>query len=146
MPNLRASKHSMLAPAYVAASVLLQRPTLIQKINTIKLPTIDAEGLPLLVKLIALLKESPTLTTGGLLALWEEDNHPLIATLAARYLPLEDEEGLIAELMGALQRLHEQAARLEAESLIRKAKKEELSQAEKQMLQTLLTKATDAPT
>ncbi len=145
VPTRLSLEQRILPPAYWAVSVLLQKPSLVTHLDE-DLPETEAPGSPLLFKLIALLKKHPTVSTGGLLELWpEDDDRRPIVDLAARLLPLNDEEGLIAELKGALKRLREQADKKAAEALIQKGKSAELSPEEKKELQTLLTKSSDAP-
>jgi exopolyphosphatase/pppGpp-phosphohydrolase len=85
--------------------------------------------------------------TGVILEQWPTDEERgLIASLAARYLPLAETDDLAAELHGAFHRLREQQADALAAALIQKAKTAGLSSAEKEILQKLLKKSVDIPT
>lgn len=133
-------QNRVLSPAYRAIAALLQQPALITEINP--LPDFDGvqvSGIELLLKLISILKNFPTISIGILLEQWyDEDERRYIAQLAARQLPILDKEGLLAELKGALSRLQEQKAQGLVEALINKAKTYILTQEEKKRLQNLL--------
>ena len=136
-------KKRVLSPAYRAIAALLQKPALITEINP--LPDFDGvqvPGIELLLKLIAILKHFPTISTGILLGQWNdkaERRH--IAQLAAHQLPISTEEELLAELKGALLRLQEQQTQNLAEALINKAKTHMLTLEERKRLQKLLMKS-----
>ena len=137
------TQERVLSPAYRAIAALLQKPELITEINP--LPDFDGvqvPGIELLLKLIAILKNFPTLSIGILLGRWDDEAERYhIAQLAAHQLPISAEEGLLAELKGALSRLQEQQAQNLAETLINKAKTHMLTPEEKKRLQKLLTKS-----
>lgn len=133
----------VLSPAYRAIVALLQQPELIKKINPLPdLDGIQMPGIKLLLKLIAILKNFPTMSTGILLGQWDDETERRhIAQLAAQQLPISAKEGVLAELKGALSRLQEQKAQNLAEDLINKAKTYVLTQEEKKRLQKLLMKS-----
>jgi DNA primase len=138
----------VLSPDFLAVALLLQRPQLISAVADVSdLAEINSPGIPLLLKLIALLQKTPMANTGVILEQWPTDEERgLIASLAARYLPLAETDDLAAELHGAFHRLREQQADALAAALIQKAKTAGLSSAEKEILQKLLKKSVDIPT
>lgn len=133
------------SPDYLAIALLLQRPGLASQIgDTAHLSLINAPGIPLLMKLIPLLQQSPTMSAGMLLEQWSDDEERrLIASLAARSIP--EDADVVAELKGAFARLREQQNDALANSLIQKAKTTNLSASEKETLQTLLKKSPLTP-
>jgi DNA primase len=137
----------VLSPDYLAVALLLQRPQLISAVTDVTdLAQINSPGIPLLLKLIALLQKTPMANTGVILEQWPTSEElGLIASLAARYLPLDQESDLAAELNGAFHRLREQQADAFASALIQKAKTTGLTAAEKETLQKLLKKSNDIP-
>lgn len=137
------TQNRVLSPAYRAVAALLQKPKLIAEINPLPdFEDVQVPGIGLLIKLIAILKNFPTISTGVLLEKWHNkiERHR-IAQLAAYQLPILADEGLLAELKGALSRLQEQKAQDLAEALINKAKTYTLTLEEKKRLQKLLMKS-----
>ncbi len=134
------SNSLLLAPAQLASALLLQYPNLVDKISDLTaLQTVEAPGKSMLIQLIQHFKKQPDLTTGKLLAQWDNaEEKQWIAKLAAHQLPIP-EEGVEAEFLGAIARLEERYARQRRQQLIDKAKTTALSPAEKQQLQSLLT-------
>ena len=137
------TRKRVLSPAYRAIIALLQKPELITEINPVPdFDDVQVPGIKLLLKLIAILKNFPTISIGILLGQWDDETERCyIAQLAAQQVPISAEEGLLAELKGALSRLQEQKAQNLAEALINKAKTYVLTTEEKKRLQKLLMKS-----
>ncbi|MCX7126194.1 MAG: DNA primase [Gammaproteobacteria bacterium] len=136
----RARSHTRLNPAKIAIQLLLQQPSLVEHTSHV-LAFNHIEKTPekiLLMNLIDRCKKNPYRHLGELLQDVEDDaERSLFAKIAA--LPLQiPEEGRTAEFVGALQRLHEQDQAHQLTLLIAKAKENELSLDEKQLLQLLL--------
>lgn len=138
----------VLSPDYLAVALLLQRPQLISAVENVSdLAQINSPGIPLLLKLITLLQKNPAANTGVILEQWPtNEERALIASLAARYLPLDETANLAAELQGAFHRLREQQTDALVAALIQKAKAGDLSTTDKETLQKLLKKSLDTPT
>lgn len=133
------AKTRLLPPALLATALLLQQADLADLMTDIHwLEVIDAPGIELLLKILRLIKEKPTLSTGEILSICEDDNErQMIAMLAARPFSISA-EGMKAELIGILNQLQQQTSQQEINRLIEKSKKMELNLTEKLKLQTLL--------
>jgi len=133
----------VLAPAQLASTLLILYPYLAEKVtNLAVLEMVDAPGKSMLLQLIQCLKKRPDITTGQLLAEWENpEERQSIAKLAAHPLPIS-EDGVEAEFLGAIARLEERHTYQRLQQLINKAKSTDLSPTEKQQLQSLLANKT----
>jgi DNA primase len=103
------------------------------------LEQVDRPGIPLLVELLAQLREDPVATTAALLERWRDrpDYAPL-AKLAAGECLVPDEAAAAAEIRSALDRLVVDHALARLQSLQEKAELEPLTAEEKRELQGLL--------
>jgi DNA primase len=100
---------------------------------------VDRPGIPLLVELLAQLREDPVPTTGALLERWRDrpDFGPL-AKLAVGECLVPDEAAAAAEIRSALDRLVAEHALARLQVLEEKARSEPLTAEEKAELQGLL--------
>jgi DNA primase len=100
---------------------------------------VDRPGIPLLVELLAQLREDPVATTGALLERWRDrpDFGPL-AKLAVGECLVLDEAAAAAEIRSALDRLVAEQALARLQVLEEKARSEPLTAEEKAELQGLL--------
>jgi len=140
--NKRATKKTIRAPSPVrlAITYLLHQPQLVSEIDELgSLETLKSPGMPMLRTLLSILRANPTLTTGALLEHWEnpKEAHQL-AKLAAQESILSP-TAMKTEFLGTLQRLFTLAREQEIQQLLTKASDNQLSQPEKQRLQTLIT-------
>jgi DNA primase len=103
------------------------------------LDQLDRPGIPLLIELLAQLREDPPPNTGALLERWRDrpDYGPL-ARLAAGECLVPDETAAAAEIRSALDRLVTEHSLARLQALQEKAAGEPLSPAEKAELQRLL--------
>lgn len=128
-------------PIRLAIALLLQFPQLAQALpDTSFLNTLNLPGIKTLTQIITYLDQQPQLTTAMLLERWRNSHH--IATLhelAALNLMIP-EQGLAAELLGALHQIQSLEEEDSIQKLLTKAKVETLSQEEKQQLQNLIVK------
>ncbi|MEN8259291.1 MAG: DNA primase [Pseudomonadota bacterium] len=128
-------------PTRVAIALLLQHPHLAQTVvqPADGWPYLESAGVVLLKCILALLSETPDLKLGGILERFRggpEENQ--IKTLA-QWDTLIPEQGVETEFADALRRLTEQAEREQLEKLLVKAKKETLSDPEREDLRRRLT-------
>jgi DNA primase len=110
---------------------------------------VDRPGIPLLVELLAQLREDPVANTGALLERWRSrPEYTPLAKLAVGECLVPDEAAAAAEIRSALERLVAEHALARLEVLEEKARTEPLTAEEKAELQGLLrTKAqADRPT
>jgi DNA primase len=109
------------------------------------LDVVDRPGVPLLVELLAQLREDPAPSTGALLERWRDrpEFGPL-AKLAAGECLVPDTAAAAAEVRSALTRLVEEHSLGRLRALEDKARSEPLSSAEKLELQGLLKARADS--
>jgi DNA primase len=94
---------------------------------------------PLLLELLAQLREDPVATTGALLERWRErPDYPHLARLAASECLVPDPVAAAAEIRSALNRLVSEHLLGRLQALEDKAREEPLSAEEKAELQRLL--------
>ncbi|MDQ2994724.1 MAG: DNA primase [Pseudomonadota bacterium] len=123
-----------------AISLLLHQPYLATKLQiNDRIVNSTLPGIDTLVKLIEIICNQPTITTGGLLSHYEEKpERALLGQLAAKE-PLIPTDAWLTELTGSLQRIEESTTENAINTLMQKAAAEGLSGAEKQKLQQLLS-------
>jgi DNA primase len=103
------------------------------------LESIDRPGIPLLVELLAQLREDPVPTTGALLERWRNrPEHGPLEKLATGECLVPDETAAAAEIRSALERLVTEHSLIRLQVLEDKAREEPLNAAEKAELQGLL--------
>jgi DNA primase len=103
------------------------------------LESIDRPGIPLLVELLAQLREDPVPTTAALLERWRDrPEHGPLEKLATGECLVPDETAAAAEIRSALERLVMEHALVRLQVLEDKSREEPLNAAEKAELQGLL--------
>jgi len=104
-----------------------------------ELENVDRPGVPLLLELLAQLREDPVETTGALLERWRErPDYPHLARLATTECLIPDTAAAAAEIRSALDRLVGEHLLGRLQVLEEKARDEPLSAAEKAELKGLL--------
>lgn len=128
-----------LTPLRLAIMLLIQYPHVI---TSLEYPALLREfhdnGFAILNKLVDILKNDPTLTTGKLLNYWLDDSqYSVIHKLAAmkHHIP---ENGIAAELKGIMRQLCQQVTQNEISRLLAKSNNQSISVEEKQRLQRLI--------
>jgi DNA primase len=124
-----------------AISLLVHHPTAGTGVGDVEaLAQVDRPGIPLLVELLAQLREDPPANTGALLERWRDrPEHGPLSKLAVGECLVADAESAASEVRSAVARLiaeHSPAQRLEA--LLAKAQDQALDDQEKAELQGLL--------
>ncbi len=132
-------KSTQLSPMRLAIALLLQYP---QDLSTIAdlncLENLTLPGSNLFYHLLTLLQENPTLNTALLLEYWrDQSEYSQLLKLATWELNVPT-EGIIAEFQGVLQRLKQLQHEYHIDQLLAKAKQDNLTLAEKELLQELL--------
>jgi len=103
------------------------------------LESVDRPGIPLLVELLAQLREDPVASTAALLERWRNrPEHGPLEKLATGECLVPDETAAAAEIRSALERLVTEHALVRLQVLEDKAREEPLNAAEKAELQGLL--------
>lgn len=127
------------SPMRLVIALLLQQPQLINVVPaTWQVPLDNIPGGKILTRLIALLREQPSMSTGVILEYSRDaEEYTQMSKLAALTLTIP-EEGYAAELIGALQQLIKLSINQQIETLMQKASIESLSLTEKQTLQELI--------
>jgi len=125
-----------------AIALLLQKPTLAEAIEPpYQFGALRQPGIPLLVELVALAKQRPGITTGGVLEHFAgREEEPALQKLALQAFP-GDEAGWRSELVDAVAQLDRQVRQQRVEELqarIREVGSGGLSEAEKAELRDLL--------
>jgi DNA primase len=128
------------SPVALAITLLLQHPALVKQVDCLaELHHCTIKGIEILIQLITLLQQHPSLTTGAVLEHWRD--HPLgveLAKLAVQPLMISA-EGLHFELQGTLQRILASNQEQRIHELLSKAKQKTLTPEEKKQLQQLIT-------
>lgn len=127
------------SPLRHAISLLLNQPSLISNVTDITaLSRLRANGTPVLLELISLLRAQPNLKTGSILEHWRDrPEYETLAQIAAQEFILP-EAGLVAEFQDTLLRVTQQAYEQQMEVLHAKASREGLTDSEKRELQDLI--------
>ncbi len=138
-PPARARGDRSRSPVRVAIRLLLEQPTLAEKLpSPAGFEDLDIPGVPLLAELLEITRRSPNVSTGSLLEHWRgrpEEQH--LARLATQPLDIPG-EGYEPEFCGAVQRLIEQRNQQKADQLLLKERRSGLSTAEKEELKQIL--------
>jgi DNA primase len=123
-----------------AITLLVHYPETAAAVGSIEaLDAVDRPGVPLLIELLAQLREDPPQGTAALLERWRDrPDHGPLARLAAAGCLVPDAEAAAAELRSALHRLVEEHALARMQALEEKSRDAALTAEEKQELQGLL--------
>ncbi|RPI14257.1 MAG: DNA primase [Lysobacterales bacterium] len=123
-----------------AITLLVHYPETASAVGSIEtLDAVDRPGVPLLIELLAQLREDPPQGTAALLERWRDrPDHGPLARLAAAECLVPDAEAAVAELRSALRRLVEEHAMTRLQVLEEKSRDAALTSEEKQELQGLL--------
>ena len=138
-PALRRAQPTRRTHVRTAISLLLQRPSLAQRvIDATALETLKLPGIDLLLQAIEICEKRPNLNTGSLLEYWRgqpEERH--LAKLVGASL-LADNHDLDQEFDDSIEALRRQANRQHCDELQQKLAESGLSALEKQELRQLL--------
>jgi DNA primase len=121
----------------LALTLLIQQPSLAQFIEQ-PLPELNLKGSDVLHEIIALAKEHPELTTGGLLEFWREREQVKSLVKLAQASHMIPEQGIRDEFLGAMQQLCNLGHKQSIERLLAKANQTKLTPEEKQQLDELI--------
>lgn len=130
---------TLLFPVQIAIALLLQCPHLAERIplpsglSDVKLP-----GVPILLKLFAQLKETPTLSVGALLEPWRESKAADQLAKLAVWKLITPPDGMEAELLGALYKIITQDREIQIQALQKKMLARDITAEEKTQLIQLL--------
>ncbi len=129
-----------LTPVKQAIALVLQHPSLAQNIDNLdELRKIELRGSRMLLNLLELIKSSPHVSCGAIIETWpDQREQQFLIQLAQREFTLS-EDGLQAELTGALKRIRELDKEQRTERLLQKSRQGGLDEAEKKQLQQLLS-------
>ena len=133
----RKRRSGKLTPLRKALVLLVQHPELAQY-SSDPLPDIDEPGWQLLHNLLALLKETPSLTTGALIERWRDKEDADIINKLATYEHIVPEGGLVAEFQDIIHYLRQQGVKRHIEQLMGKARQQTINADERAQLQQLL--------
>lgn len=125
------------SPLRIAMTLLIQQPSLVELIKT-PMPALNLPGYDLLLRIIDIARESPSLTTGGLLEHWRDQPDGARLAKLAQVEHMIPESGIQHEFLGALNNLIKTAHKNAIETLLAKAAHTGLSPEEKQQLSTLI--------
>lgn len=128
-----------LSPVRLAIRLLVEDPQLAALVELSRLRDLSLPGVLLLIELLELAQQKPTITCGALLEHWRdrEDGRHLARLLQ---LPLTvPADGLEPEFLGAIDRLAEQRAGQRADELLEKSRHSRLSPEEEAELTRVLT-------
>ena len=123
-----------------AVSLLVHFPAAAADVGDAEdLAGVDRPGVPLLVELLAQLREDPPASTGALLERWRErPEYGALARLAAGECLVPDAAAAAAEIRSSIERLQAEAALARLQALQDKARQDELTPGEKLELQALI--------
>ena len=121
----------------LAMTLLVQQPVLAQLIDR-PLPPMTLRGCDLLQEMIALAKQHPTLSTGGLLEYWRERDEMKSLVKLAQVEHMIPATGIQHEFLGAIQHLRKLGHKQAIDQILAKANQTGLSLEEKQQLDELI--------
>ena len=123
-----------------AVSLLVHFPAAAADVGDAEdLAGVDRPGVPLLVELLAQLREDPPASTGALLERWRErPEYGALARLAAGECLVPDAAAAVAEIRSSVERLQAEATLARLQALQDKARQDELTPGEKLELQALI--------
>ena len=132
---------TQLSPMRFAISLLLQYPHIASTVTDFNdLHQLSLPGSHLLYHMLTLLHEQPTLNTGALIEHWRDQaEYAQLLKLATCELNVPA-DGIVAEFQGIIQRLHQSQHEYHIDQLMVKAKEDNLTVSEKELLQELLVK------
>lgn len=135
--KLLSKRHS--SPLRIIIALLLQHPQLIEHFDD-EILKFELSGINLLIKLVAIIKNHPKLSTGAIIEQWREQPElPLINKLANYNCGIfATEEDLIIGFKDSLRRLKRQIIEQEIEQLMVKASRNECTADEKHRLHELI--------
>ncbi len=124
-----------------ALTLLLHQPDLALKLEiTNEIRTSALPGIALLVQITDIICNQPTITTGGLLSHYEDQNERAFLGELAASEPLIPTTAWLTELTGSLKRINESTKEGAINHLMEKASTVGLSTEEKNQLRTLLSR------
>ena len=124
----------------VAIAMLLEKPSLALLVDDPeKFTQLNFPGVALLERLLVFVKESPNITTGGLLERWRDRQESVFLSRILRWEHHVPESGYETEFLGALSVLEEQLRQQEIDELTQRSKRIALSSQEKERLSQLFT-------
>ena len=126
------------SPVRQLIRLLLEMPTLSEKVNVGEIQGLEIPGVPLFIELVETIRLNPHMNYAGILERWrgtESGRH--LAKLAQQAVSLDD-EGIQAEFLDALQWLIKQQRNQRTEELLAKSKLGTISNEEKRELQEVL--------
>ncbi len=141
----RSNQQRVLSPVEQAIALLLHLPTLAKIISDEQLHELEIPDSRLLLDLVKLLKESPSITTGGIIGHWQgvddQEGYREIARLSAIELPVSNEQHLTDKFSGVLELLIKQRQDQQLNKLLEKSIISELTADEKAKLAQLLNQS-----
>lgn len=139
LPNKKTKRLTQLSPMRYAIALLLQHPQVSRITADFNcFQNLSLPGSHLLYQLLILLHEQPALNTGTLLEYWrDQTEYTQLLKLATQELNVPV-DGVGAEFQGIIQRLQQLQHDYHIEQLLAKAKQDELTIAEKELLQEML--------
>lgn len=121
-----------------AIRCILQKPELAKTVKLDMLNELDLPGLNLFRQLVSVWHQQSDASLGEILSTFDEQDRRLLAELAMKTLPIED-EGLIDELNGAMDRFCQHHREQKLEALLAKARQQPLTTEERDIFHQLLT-------
>jgi DNA primase len=145
-PAIRGSSGPQEPPSIVrrAIALMLQHPALAERLsNENELADLDLPGMPLLLELFEMLKNSPTMNTASIIESFSDSEHQHhLSRLAVWDYPALA-ENVEMEFSVVLNRLGDAASKQKTERLLQKQHAQGLSQTEKDELARLLSVKSD---
>jgi DNA primase len=123
-----------------AISLLVHFPAAASAVGDVEaLAHVDRPGVPLLVELLARLREDPPASTGALLERWRDrPEHGPLSKLAVAECLVPDVDAAAAEVRSAIERLVAEGAVSRLQDLQEKSRQEPLTPEDKLELQALI--------
>ena len=139
VPTPAQLKKSMPAPMRLALALLIQYPSLAQHLE-VPLPNLVIPGFAFFTQLVAICKQNPGLTMGGLKEYWRDQKEEKYIEKLAQQDLIIPEVGVKAEFLGAMQMLIKLVDEQAIQQLLSKASLEGLTEEEKNYLSQIIMK------
>ena len=130
------------SPVRQLIRLLLEKPSLTEKVNLGEIKELEIPGVPLFIELVETIGLNPHINYAGILERWRgTENGKHLAKLAQQPINLDD-DGMTSEFLDALQWLMKEQRNQRAQQLITKSKLGTISDEEKRELNEVLATRT----
>jgi DNA primase len=125
-------------PMRMAMALLIEQPALANEVELAPLKAIDIPGTELLLELLAICQQNPTIKTAQLLEYFRDHPQQKVLSKLACWQHMVAPDAMAAVFIDSIERILTQFIENRTEQLLQKARTAQISEREKKELQTLL--------